>query len=108
MRLVKEEEERGRRRWFVAALLILLLLLSGLATTVFLLSCEFGEDTKDRKVKEVEGYPTWEGLVGQMKEAEQRDNKHVNVEVIGRCVVHPLTIISYFEATNSTVFISPN
>ena len=89
---VKKEEERGERRWLVVALL-LFLLLSGLATTAFLLSCEVGEDTKDRWVKEVEGYPTWEELVDQIKEAEQSDSKLVKVEVIGRCVVHCLTVM---------------
>ena len=77
-----DEKERWKRRWFVVAIMALLLfLLSGLATTVFILSCEVGEDTK-------EGYPTWEELVKQMKKAEQSDSKLVKVEVIGRCDVH--------------------
>ena len=81
-----DEKERWKRRWFVVAIMALLLfLLSGLATTVFILSCEVGEDTK-------EGYPTWEELVKQMKKAEQSDSKLVKVEVIGRCVVHVLQL----------------
>jgi len=86
MKLVKEEEEeRGKRRWFVLAMaLFLLILVSGLAATAFLFSCGVGEDTKDRWVEEVEGYPTWEELVDQIKEAEQSDGKLVKVEVIGR------------------------
>lgn len=95
MKLVKEEEEeRGKRRWFVLAMaLFLLILVSGLAATAFLFSCGVGEDTKDRWVEEVEGYPTWEELVDQIKEAEQSDGKLVKVEVIGRCVIHCLTVI---------------
>ena len=78
-------EERETRRWIVVAISLLLLLLSGLATTAFLLSYKVGEDAKDIRVKEVEGYPTWEELVNQMKEAEKRNSKLVRVEVIGRC-----------------------
>ena len=84
--IMKLGEERGERRWFVVAIVaILLVLLSGLATTAFLLSYKVGEDAKDIRVKEVEGYPTWEELVNQMKEAEKRNSKLVRVEVIGRC-----------------------
>ena len=80
-------EERETRRWIVVAISLLLLLLSGLATTAFLLSFKFGEDAKDIWVREVEGYPTWEELVNQMKEAEQEsDSNLVRVELIGRCV----------------------
>ena len=74
-----EEVRKGKRRWFLAAT-ALLLLSSGLATTAFLLSYE-------------EGYPAWEELVDQIKEAEQSDGKLVKVEVIGRCVIHCLTVI---------------
>ena len=81
------EEERRRRRWFVITISLSLLILSGLATTALLLSYKVGEDAKDTWVKEVEGYPTWEELVNQIKEAEQEsDSKLVRVELIGRCV----------------------
>ena len=81
------EEERRRRRWFVITISLCILLMSGLATTAFLLSYRVGEDAKNTWVKEVEGYPTWEELVNQIKEAEQgSDSKLVRVELIGRCV----------------------
>ena len=84
--IMKLGEERGERRWFVVAIVaILLVLLSGLATAAFLLSYEVSEDANSSQIKEVEGYPTWEEVVNQMKEAEKRNSKLVRVEVIGRC-----------------------
>ena len=73
-----EEVRKGKRRWFLAAT-ALLLLSSRLATTAFLLSYE-------------EGYPTWEELVDQIKEAEQSDSRLVRVKVVGRCV-HFFTVM---------------
>ena len=72
-----EEVRKGKRRWFLVA--TALLLISGLATTAFLLSYE-------------EGYPTWEELVDQIKEAEQSDSRLVRVKVVGRCV-HFFTVM---------------
>ena len=75
-----EEVRKGKRRWFLAA--TALLLLAGLATTTFLLYFYNYE----------EGYPTWEELVDQIKEAEQSDSRLVRVKVVGRCV-HFFTVM---------------
>ena len=59
---------------------------TGTTRAFFCLRNKMKGDAAESWRKEVEGYPTWEGAVNQIKKVEQSDLNLVTVDVIGRWI----------------------
>ena len=79
-------ENMGKNTWIVMLIVFSLGFLSVLATTAFKAFLSNGVDSEGAvdRVEGLEGYPSWEELVKQMRQTEKRNSKRVTVKVIGR------------------------
>ena len=72
------QEHGSKAKWLVIVIVLVLIFVLGLVLAVIV------KKSSTATRKDVEGYPTWEEIVNQVKAIEENHSELVSVQTIGR------------------------
>ena len=83
------QERESKAKWLVITIVLVLIFVLGLVLSAIV------KKSSTATRKDVEGYPTWEEIVNQVKAIEANHSELVSVQTIGRWALDILFVKRY-------------